>query len=577
MLRFSPRTNTAHLVRWRTWGEEAFQEAQQQNKLVVICLTAFWCGYCQRMDESTFSNEEVQALLNAFFIPIRVEESQRPDIDLRYNQDGWPTIAFLTPAGDHLLSVNHTAPEPFITLLVRLVDAYQQDPDTMATSAAQRRADALLRQSADAPAPLEAAIVAEIVGMIEGLADADNGGYGTAFKFLHTEANAFLLYLFEITGEPSHLQHVTHTLDKMRQSRTFDSKNGGFFRYSSRADWQEPHPEKLLDDQAALLRNYLHTYLLTDLAVYRETAEGLVDYLNTTLSHHSHPYFLGCQDYVRPEIDLTASRQGPISLISVIDELVYCDANAHTASAYLDAWWLLGRADCKARALSLLDQMWETLRAPDGGMYHYWDGQPHVPGLLMDGVRMGLALLDAYAVCGQVLYLDRAKQLADNMTRHHKHPDGGFCDISQRGPANLQVPVPVMTQNATTAMFFVRLADSSGDIDYRKLAHWALKRFPNTHRHHEAFAAGFGHALSRLLALPLYVTINGVPGAPEMRALARAALTQLRHGDIILRLQEAQSNSTAQALVQIGDQQFGPVTDPKALSPALLTNRPPMS
>jgi uncharacterized protein YyaL (SSP411 family) len=571
MLRFSPRPNRAHLVKWREWGAEAFQEAEQQDKPVVVFLTAFWCGYCQRMDETALSNEEVQALLNAFFIPIRVEESQRPDVDLRYNQDGWPTIAFLTPAGEHLLSVNYTAPEPFITLLVRVVDAYQRDKATLLAAAAQHRADAMARQSKEAPAPLGAAIVAEVAGMVEGLADPVHGGYGTKSKFLHTEANDFLLYLFEVTGEASHLEHVKFTLEKMRHSRTFDTKDGGFFRYSSRTDWQEPHPEKLLDDQAALLRTYLHTYLLTDQPFYREMAEGLVDYLNATLSNDTTPCFFGCQDYVRPEFDLSASRQGPPPLLSLIDELVYCDANARTASAYLDAWWLLGREDCKERAQQVLERLWETLRAPGVGMYHYVDGAPHVPGLLMDSVMTGLALLDAYAVCGAARYLERARRLAEEIVRHHSHAAGGLGDISAAGPANLQVPVMVLTQNASAAVFFVRLADLSGNVTYRQTAHWALRRFPNSHRQYEAFAAGFGHALGRLLALPLLVTIHGVPGTPEVRSLARAALTQLHHGDVVLQFQEDRAGRTSSAMVHSGERLFGPVTDPASLSPALLT------
>jgi hypothetical protein len=571
MLRFSPRPNRAHLVQWREWGDAAFQEARQQDKPVVVCLTAFWCGYCQRLDETSLSNEEVQALLNAFFVPIRVEESQRPDVDLRYNQNGWPTIAFLTPTGEHLLSVNYTAPEPFITLLVRVVDAYQRDRATLLASAARHRADAVTPQAQEAPAPLGPAIVAEIAGMVEGLADPVHGGYGTQFKFLHTEANDFLLYLFEVTGEASYLEHVKLTLEKMRHSRTFDTNDGGFFRYSSRADWQEPHPEKLLDDQAALLRNYLRTYLLTEQPFYRETAEGLVAYLNATLSNGTTACFSGCQDYVRPELGLSASRTGPPPLLSYIDELVYCDANARAALAYLDAWWLLGREDCKARAQQVLEQLWETLRAPGLGMYHYSDGEPRAPGLLMDSVMMGLALLEAYAVCGNALYLERARQLAEDIARHHRHAAGGLCDISQTGPANLRVPVPVLTQNAHAAAFFVRLADLSGDVAYRQTAHWALKRFPNSHRQHAAFAAGFGQALGRLLALPLRVTITGVPGAPAVRSLARAALTQLRHGGVVLRFQEDRACRTASAAVHMGDRLLGRVTNPAALSPALST------
>ena len=99
MFRFSVRPNRAHLVNWREWGEDAFEEARQQNKLVVLYIAAFWCGFCQRMDETALSDDETIALLNAFFVPIRVEESQRPDVDLRYNQNGWPTISFLTPDG----------------------------------------------------------------------------------------------------------------------------------------------------------------------------------------------------------------------------------------------------------------------------------------------------------------------------------------------------------------------------------------------------------------------------------------------------------------------------------------------
>ncbi len=538
---------------------------------VLGFLTAFWCGYCQQMDETSLSNQNIHALLNAFFIPIRVEESQRPDVDLRYNQDGWPTIAFLTPLGDPLFSVNYTAPEPFLNLLVKVTDAHHRDRASLLETGARNRAEAQVRQSKAPPARLGPAIVAEIVGMVEGLADEVHGGYGGPFKFLHTDANDFLLYLHEVTGEASHLEHVGFTLQRMRQSPTYDDSDGGFFRYSSKPDWSEPHPEKLLDDQAALLRNCLRAYVLTGDAVYREMAEELIHYLDTELSSDAAPCFLGCQDYVRPELDLSAMRQGPVPLMSLIDELAYCDANARAASAYLDAWWILGRADCQARAQRILEHLWTHLQAPGGGMYHFVGGEPRVAGLLVDSVMMGTALLDAYGLCGGDVYLARARHVAEDIIRRHRSPEGGFDDISETGPANLNIPITVFSQNAQTAMFFVRLADLSGDLDYRKLAHWALKPFPNTHRHHDAFAAGFGQALGRLLALPLLVTLSGTPGEPVLRQLARAALTQLRHGDIVLRFQEGPVGKTAEARLQIGDRQIGPITDPAELSPALAT------
>jgi len=571
MFRFSPHPNRAHLVNWRPWGAEAFQEAQQQDKPLVLWLTAFWCGYCQRMDDTTLSNDEVIALLNAFFVPIRVEESQRPDVDLRYNQNGWPTIAFLTPAGDDILRVNYLAPEPFISLVVRLVDAYQRDKTTLLETAARNCIEAQQRKADAAPVPLGAPIVAEIAGMLEGLADHVHGGYGTQAKFLHTEANDFLLYLFGASGDRTYLDHVACTMEKMRESRTFDHKDGGFFRYSSRPDWREPHPEKLLDDQAGLLRNYLYTYLLTERDAYKETAQGLIDYLDTTLTDPAQPCFWGCQDYVRLELPSPASHpSGPPPFLSLLDQYVYCDANARAASSYLDSWWLLGRDDCRVRAEQILHRLWDTLRAPTGAMYRYWDGAPHVPGLLMDTTMTGLAMLDAYALLRQPLYLERAIQLGTAIVQRHRSPTGGFSDISETGPASLQVPITVLTQNARVATFFVRLADLSGHTDYRKLAFWALRSFPNAHRQYEAFAAGFGHALAQLLTLPLYIAITGSRGATDVLVLARSGLTHLRHGHVVLLFHARQDSQLASATVQMGEKQVGPTSDPAALTPELL-------
>jgi uncharacterized protein len=568
MFRFSVRPNRAHLVNWREWGPEAFQEAQEQGKLVALFITAFWCGFCQRLDENALSDDEVITLLNGFFVPIRVEESQRPDVDLRYNQNGWPTIVFLTPQGDQLYAVNYLDAEPFANLLAKTVTLYQEDKEAILGSASPVHGGLGGQRDENDRVPLGPALVAEIAGMVEGLADEENGGYGTQFKFLHTEANEFFLYLYEATGEHTHLEHVVFTLNKMLRSPTFDSKDGGFFRYSSQPDWSEPHPEKLLEDQAKLLRNFLHCYLVTGDDGFRESASGLIHYMDSTLWDQSTGAFRGCQDYVR-EIAGNASLR-PSPLISVIDEYVYCDANARAASAYLDAWWILGREDCLERAEQVLESLWKNFRTPGKGMFHYSDGESRAPGMLTDAVAAGAAYLDAFNVLHREVYLDRAKELAAEVVEIHRSAQGGFLDISQTGPASLQIPIAVLTQNALAAAFFVRLADVTGDLSQREHAVWAMKSFPNSHRRFGAFAGGFGHALGRLLALPLIVTVAGEPGAPEVRALARAALTQLGHGDLSLRFMREHKIGPARTDVQLGGRLLGSFTDPEKITPEMV-------
>ena len=560
MFRFSVRPNRAHLIDWREWGEDAFEEARQQDKLVVLFITAFWCGFCQRMDENALSDDETIALLNAFFIPIRVEESQRPDVDLRYNQNGWPSIAILTPDGGHLFTVNYMGTDPFVDLLVRTVTQFQSDKDTLLQSATHP-------QLADSPQandsqPLVASLVGEIAGMVEGLGDRENGGYGSYFKFIHAEANELLLYLYETSGETAYLDHVTFTLGKMLQSETFHSEDGGFFRYSSKPDWNEPHPEKLLEDQASLIGNFLHVYLLTGGEAYRKSAEELLEFLDSTLLDTDGGAFFGCQDYVRTEDRVESS-----PMISVIDNYIYCDSNARTVVALLDAWWILGREGCRERARLGLEVLWKSLRASDGGMYHYSDGEPHAPGLLADTAAAGGAFLKAYSVLQDEEYLDRAKLLAADLVSMHRSADGGFFDISQKGPANLQVPIAELPQNAAVASFFVRLSDLTGELTYREEAVSALKRFPGAHRQFGAFAAGFGQALARLLTLPLIVTINGSPGSPDVRDLTLAATTQLGHGDVVINFQEASQGTDAWADIQMRGRLLGSISDPANFKP----------
>ena len=200
-------------------------------------------------------------------------------------------------------------------------------------------------------------------------------------------------------------------------------------------------------------------------------------------------------------------------------------------------------------------------------MFHYSDGEPKSPGILSDATAAGSAFLKAYALLRDQKYLDRAELLAADIVRLHRSPAGCFMDISQKGPASLQVPIAQLPQNAAAASFFILLADPSGDQSYRQEAVWALKSFSGGHGQFGAFAAGFGHALGRLLTLPLVVTVNGPPGSLKVRDLARAAMVQLGHGDVVVRFKAAPDESGAWADIQAGDNSIASITDPSEIKP----------
>ncbi len=539
----------------------------------MLCLTAFWCGFCQRMDEVTFSDDEISTLLNAYFVPVRVEDAQRPDVDVRYNQNGWPTIAFITPWGDHLGSVNYMDPDEFGDVLVRIHRVYQEQKDELQQAAAQAEHDAS-QATPEAPPQnrIRVSAGAEISDVLMELADGVNGGYGPDHKFLHPEANDFLTHRYESTGNAAHLDHVALTLDRIRASKTYDSKGLGYFRYSSKVDWSEPHREKLLADHAGLLQNFLKVYLLTERTETRTMTEEVIEFLTSTMSDSSTGAFYGCEDFVTPPattaLGAKLGMRDVSKTFSVIDETLYVDANAQTASALLEASWVLGMPQCRERALKTLDFLWDRCRADDGGVCHYYDGEPRVSGLLLDQARMGTALLDAFRVTGIGDFRDRARTLGDYVRANLANPAGGFYDIAYKGFAHLRYPLTLLPQNGLTATFFLQLADATGDRTYRQASLWALSAFTEDFAPYGVYASEYGRALAAYISEPLQVTLEGPVGDPTLRSLAHAALTRL--ASFRLTLNPVASTGPSGLYLARGQNRIGPIRDPDEVLTDLL-------
>ncbi len=293
-------TSAAHQpVDWHEWGAEAFARARAENKPVLLDIGAVWCHWCHVMDRESYEDAETAKLINQHFVPIKVDRDERPDIDARYQaavsaisgQGGWPLTAFLTPDGKPFFGGTYFPPDDYFgrpgfkRVLAAIAANY-------ATRLAEIRASAdnlvdALRQAemfAGARRTFDPRVIDSIADSAVRLFDFRFGGFGNAPKFPHSTAIELILERHQSTGESALLTIVTTTLDRMARGGVYDQVGGGFHRYAVDERWHVPHFEKMSYDNSELLKNYLHAWQVTGNALYRGIAEGIVNWVNTTLS-----------------------------------------------------------------------------------------------------------------------------------------------------------------------------------------------------------------------------------------------------------------------------------------------------
>ena len=302
-------------VEWYPWGEEALQKARQEDKPVLLSVGYSACHWCHVMEHESFENEEIAGLMNKYFVSIKVDREERPDIDSIYmqavqamtQQGGWPMTVFLTPDGRPFFGGTYFPPDDrhygrqmmpgFRRILLSLAEAYQSRRQDVEEQASQlgdylkQHSSAPLRSKGNSTAenmPLDILSRAE-----QGLAttfDAEHGGFGGAPKFPNTMSLEFLLrvQLHKLKGEISdqgvqrgatELEIVETSLHHMANGGIYDQLGGGFHRYSVDAEWLVPHFEKMLYDNALLSQLYLHTYLVTHNPSYERIVEETLQYV----------------------------------------------------------------------------------------------------------------------------------------------------------------------------------------------------------------------------------------------------------------------------------------------------------
>ncbi len=480
--RFSPRPHHAHLIRWREWGQAAFQEAQEQRKPVFLLISSLWCQWCHIMDETTLSEPAIVSILNADYVPIRVDSDLRPDINQRYNQNGLPSVLLLTPGGEILWGGVYVPPRQMLYYLGhvrRYYSEHAQEIEEQVRELQDRRFTRKLSQTLSRTGLRSllteerselAHLPAEAVNVLRELYDADYGGFciHPHMKFPHPEALELLLMHARQTRtgqttatQAETLEMVSYSLDQMCEGGLWDKEDGGFFRYSAASDWSMPHTEKMLDENAAMLRLLLLTARATGSRKWHDLSYRLVRYINATLWQPRPGVFSGSQsadeEYYEPGAYSRATRQPP-----PVDRTVYTTSNARIISAYLLGAQVQHDSSMEKMALLALDWLCEHMMHREGSIYHYFlDGYAGLPGQLADQVWMTQALLDACDLRGQKAYLETAIALMHFACEELLDGQNGlFYDYPERSDAEgrLCLREQPLIENALAAECLLRMA-----------------------------------------------------------------------------------------------------------------------
>ena len=521
---------------WHEWSETSFAAARERGVPVLLFVRAAWCRWSREMERTVFRDARVERLVTERFVAVRVDKDRRPDIDARYSKGGWPTIAWLDDAGELLGADNFLEPDAFVARLEFVSETYTRNREAIrehlaraeAVEVAARAPARVGRSAASAPpaTTLSLAIVDQAAKTLMETADPLYGGWGREQKFPHPEAIDFLLMRWSQTGDADMLALVRRTLRKIEEGEVHDTVEGGFYRYATRADWSGPNHEKVLDTNALQLHGYLEAYQVLGEESFRRTAQGILAWMHGTLLDRSTDAFRGSQD-ASPTYAHVPTLAGRRAIGAPdCDPTIFANWNAIAVSSLLQASIVLKEPKHLDQALATLDFVLEALYDERNGVYHYWDGSFHLPGMLIDQAYVLRALLDAVQVAGENRYLEIARNLADLTVERHKSAAGGFYDTlhdpgARGGLRHRQVSI---LENSVMAESLLRLSHLVRDDDYADTARGALESFSASYKRFGHFVAGYARAVDLLFHEPVHVTIVGPRGAEATRALREAAL-----------------------------------------------------
>jgi uncharacterized protein len=499
-------------VEWYPWCEEALSRAKAEDKPILLSIGYSACHWCHVMAHECFENVEIAGLMNRDFINVKVDREERPDLDDIYQKSaqvflgrggGWPLTMFLTPDQEPFYGGTYFPPAPrynlpgFPDVLRGVVEAYRNQRDDVRKNVDKVK-NGLLRVGTPQPSddPLTDRLLDEAAKNLGQFFDPVHGGFGEGPKFPTVPPLSLLLRQTARTKDLSHQEQVLLQLRNMAAGGIYDHLGGGFHRYSVDGQWLVPHFEKMLYDNAQLVRIYLDGWRLTKENRFREVIEETLGYVRRELMHPDGAFFaaqdadsdgregsyfvwepgeiadvLGdetgekfCRLYgvtesgnfegknvlnrlgrirLEPEVQADMEfwlRPAKTKLLAAReqrmklqrDDNILTSWNGMMVSAYLDAYNAFGVPGYLAAAEQALTFLLDYA-VKNGRVYRtVREGKGRLNGYLDDAAYLAAALLDAFEATSHRWYLDQARDVTDHLLDRFWDETSGGCFYTSR-------------------------------------------------------------------------------------------------------------------------------------------------
>jgi uncharacterized protein len=506
-------------IHWQTrWTDAVFAQAAQQHRFVILDLHAVWCHWCHVMDEKTYGDPRVQALIAKHYVPISVDADGDPGLTSRYGDWGWPATIVLAADGSEIVKRRgYIPPEQMASLLQAIVDDPSPGPSV----------NPPLVIASSGGSELTTHERAQLTKTYEGIYDDQHGGWGNGHKFIDAAALE-LTFARADDGNPPALRRARQTLEA--NLNLIDPVWGGVYQYSDTVDWMSPHFEKLLAFQADDLRLYSEAYARWKDPRYLAAAKSLYRYMTTYLAAPDGGIYVSQDADISLEItghDFYPKDDAARRALGVprIDMHEYARESGWAIRALCKYHDVTGDNDALVHAERAARWAVANRALPRGGFRH--DVKDQGGPFLDDTLAMSQAFVSLYRTTGDRIWLAHAAAALSFLNANLRDPRAGYiaAPAPKHGRGVFREAVRQPDQNAALVRVAALMSHYSGEARYHEMAAHAMKYLVGVARAAPSnFRAETLLADRELSTAPIHITVVGHKTDPSARALHSAAL-----------------------------------------------------